>query len=438
MTLITGSSAEHRMVDYLKRVGDVLGNKRRSASFAIYAMGLMGDGKRKSAEPIAARACADPALLDAYHQRLTYFLSESKWSDAPVRRFAAQYALQELTKRGRISTWIVADTAFPKQGTHSVGVQRQCTGTGEKIANCQIGVGLSIASSIEHLPIDFELYLPHCWSDDPVRRTEAHIPDNVHFQTRPELAMQMIRRALANEVPPGVVLADSAYGDSSAFRRELRERGLDYALGVHASTPVWRVDESGERNGEPTTVEELGHALAAHCHPVSWSDADQGQAWSRFASCRVRPVNCAVGGADDEEVWLLMEMLPAESAPCAFWLATLPKHATREQLVHLVKDRHRSERSYEDLKSRLGLDHFEGRTYRGWHHHVTVALVCFAFIVAECVRRSSPWRQPQADDDATVGSLRGPFPPFPIQPADVLLPPHRELNAQRSTPPRAQ
>jgi SRSO17 transposase len=390
MTSIVGSSAEYRMAECLMKVGDVLGNKRRRASFAIYAMGLMGDGERKSAEPIAARACADPTLVDAYHQRLTYFLSESEWSDAPVRRFAARYALEEVTKWERVSSWIIDSTAFPKQGTHSVGVQRQSTDTGGKSANCQIGISLTVAARSEHLPIDFELYLPHCWSDDPVRRTEAHIPDEVGFQTRPELAMQMIRRALADEVPVGVVLADSAYGDSSAFRRELREHGLDYAVGVHATTTVWRVDESGERHGQPLSVGNLGHAMKAQFRKVSWREGCKGKTWSWFASCRVRPVNCVAGGADDEEVWLLMEMPPVETAPCKFWLVTLPKRATREQLVHLVKERCRTEQVYEDLKGELGLDHFEGRTYRGWHHHVTVALVCFAFMVAERVRRSSP------------------------------------------------
>lgn len=436
MTLIVGSSAEYRMAEYLTKVGDVLGNKRRHASFAIYAMGLMGDGERKSAEPIAARACADPALVDAYHQRLTYFLSESEWSDAPVRRFAARYALEEMTKREPVSTWIIGETAFPKQGTHSVGVQRQYTGTVGKLANCQIGVSLSVATRSEHIPIDFGLYLPPCWSDDPDRRIEANIPDEVGFQTRPELAMQMIRRALAHEVPVGVVLVDSAYGDSSAFRRELRERGLDYAASVHAPTTVWRVDESGERYGEPVSVEKVGHAMKAQFRKVSRREGGKGKIGLRFASCRVRPVNCVPGGADDEELWLLVEMPPGETTPCKFWLVTLPRRATREQLVHLVKERRRTERVYEDLKGKLGLDHFEGRTYRGWHHHVTVALVCFAFIVAERVRRFSPRRRPEEDDHSIA--VTAPFPPVLDHPATGLLPHHCALVAQRSAMPKAQ
>ena len=390
LTSIVRSSAEYRKDEYLTKVGEALGNRRRRASFAVYAMGLMGDGERKSAEPIAARACADPVLVDAYHQRLTYFLSESQWNDVPVRRFAARYALGEMTKWERVSSWIIDETAFPKQGTHSVGVQRQSTGNGGKTANCQIGISLSVATRSEHVPIDFELYLPRCWSDDPVRRSEAHLPAEVGFQTRPELAIQMIRRALANEVPAGVVVADSEYGDSSGFRRELREHGVDYAVGVHAPTIVWRVDESGERRGQPMSVEAVGHAMKTQFRKMSWCRGCKGQIWSRFASCRVRPVSCVAGGADDEEVWLLMEMPPGETAPGKFWLVTLPRRATKEQLVHLVKERYRTERGHENLKGELGLDHFEGRTYRGWHHHVTVALVCYAFIVAERVRRIPP------------------------------------------------
>ena len=376
------------------------------------------------------RACADPALVDAYHQRLTYFLSESEWSDAPVRRLAARYALEEMTKSERVSTWIIDETAFTKQGTHSVGVQRQSTATGGRTANCQIGVSLSVATRSEHLPVDFELFLPHCWSDDPVRRSEAHIPDEIGFQTRPELAMQMIRRALADEVPVGVVLAEAAYGDSSAFRRELRAHALDYAVGVNAPTLVWRVDDSGERYAQPISVAEVGQAMRAQFRKVSWREGCERQTRSRFASCRVRPVNPVAGSADDEEVWLLMEMPPRVTASFRFWFVTLPRHTTKEQLVHLVKERHRTERVHEDLKSELGLDHFEGRTYRGWHHHVTVALACFAFTVAERVRHSSPQRRREEADHTNASTIRAPFPRICNQPATVLLLPHCDLVAQ--------
>jgi SRSO17 transposase len=413
MALFPDSGAQDGITEYLAKVGEVLGNKRRQASFAVYARGLLGDGERKSAEPIAARACADPARVAAHHQRLTYFLSESGWSDAPVRRFAARHALAAMTKRERVSVWIVAETAFPKQGTHSVGVQRQSTPGAGKSVNCQIGINLSVVTRSEQVPIDFELYLPKCWADDRVRRSKVHIPDEIGFQTRPELAMRMIRRALADEVPEGVVLVDSAYGDSSAFRRQLRENGLDYAAGVQASTTVWRVGESGQKVGEPVSVAELAQIEKPHFHRVGCSGAGEVTSQSRFASCRVRPVDSVPGGVDDEELWLLMEMTPAQSAPCRFWLLTLPRHATKEQMVHLVEERRRTGRVHEDLKLRLGLDHFEGRTFRGWHHHVTVALACFAFLVAERARRNFFRPRTEADARAAAGAVRTSLPPPP-------------------------
>lgn len=388
------SDTEERIRAYLDGVAEILGNKRRKESFAMYAMGLMGDGERKSAEPIAARACGDPELADAYHQRLTHFLCDSDWDDSGVRRFSAKYALEEMTKREDVQTWIIDDTGFLKQGRHSVGVQRQYTGTAGKITNCQVGASLSITTRSAHVPVDFELYLPESWANDPARRREAHIPDEVLFKKKPQLAMEMIRRAIADGLPRGVLLADSAYGDSSTFRRELRELGLDYAVEVHSPTTVWRLTKTGKLRGDPMSVMDVGHHTLRF-RKVTWREGTKGMMSSRFARCRVRAVKHRPGGADDEEVWLLMEQPEGELAPTNFWLATLPKGMSMKHLVCLVKERYRTERVYEDLKGELGLDHFEGRTFRGWHHHVTTVLCCFAFIVAQTARRFSPRSRPQ-------------------------------------------
>lgn len=386
------SDTERRMKKYMDGVAEILGNKRRKESFAMYAMGLMGDGERKSAEPIAARACGDPELADAYHQRLTHFLCDSNWDDAGVRRFCARYALAEMTKREPVGAWIIDDTGFLKQGAHSVGVQRQYTGSAGKVTNCQVGASLSITTRSEHVPVDFELYLPESWANDPARRKEAHIPDEVTFKKKPTLAIEMIRRAVSDGLPRGVVLADSAYGDSSAFRRELRELGLDYAVEVHSPTTVWRLTKAGKHSGDPMSVMDVGHHMGLRFRRVTWREGTKGKMSSWFANCRVRAVKHQAGSPDDEELWLLMERPAGEVAPTKFWLATLPKHTSRRSLVLLVKERYRTERVYEDLKGELGLDHFEGRTFRGWHHHVTTVLCCFAFIVAEKARRFSPRR----------------------------------------------
>src|ERR1019366_3809492 len=203
-----------RLEGYFERIGKVLGDDKRRASFATYAIGLLSDGERKSMEPIAARACADPERIDAQHQRLAHFLSNSTWRDQDVRRAAAAYALEVLTKREPVVAWIFDDTGFLKQGSHAVGVQRQYTGSAGKIANCQIGVSLEIATATQHAPIDFELYLPESWTSDPTRCEQARIPSDVQFKTKVELALGMIQRAARAKLPGEVILADSAYGES--------------------------------------------------------------------------------------------------------------------------------------------------------------------------------------------------------------------------------
>jgi SRSO17 transposase len=175
MTRLDVPAGEQRLESYLDRIGKVLGRDERRASFATYALGILGDGERKSVEPIAARACADPARADAVHQRLLHFMVDSRWTDRDVRREAASYALEAMTAQNAVEVWIVDDTGFLKQGIHSVGVQRQYTGSAGKIANCQIGTSLTVATRTEQLPIDFALYLPKSWLDDDERREEARI-----------------------------------------------------------------------------------------------------------------------------------------------------------------------------------------------------------------------------------------------------------------------
>ncbi len=221
-----------RIESYFQRIGEVLGNAKRRASFAVYAMGLLGNAERKSVEPMAALVCRNPNKMDAAHQRLLHFIGCAPWNDRAVRRVAAKYAVDAMTEREPVEAWIIDDTGFLKQGSHSVGVQRQYTGSAGKITNCQIGVSLSLATHTEHVPIDFELYLPESWTEDPARRKEGCIPDAIHFQTKPQLGLAMVRRAIADGLPRGVVLADSTYGSSSEFRQELRDLGFEYAVGV--------------------------------------------------------------------------------------------------------------------------------------------------------------------------------------------------------------
>jgi SRSO17 transposase len=307
-----------RLEAYFQRMGDVLGEDSRRGSFAIYAMGLLGEGERKSIEPIAARACPEPSKADAMHQRLLHFTVNSRWSDREVRREATHYALEALTQREPVEAWIIDDTGFLKQGKHSVGVQRQYTGSAGKITNCQIGVSLSVATRTEHFPIDFELYLPESWANDSARRQEARIPEEVTFKTKPQLAVRMIRQALANNAPKGVVLADGAYGTSGEFRSQVRSLGLHYAVGVDPQTTVCLLDPEGRAQGEAVSVR--GMALNIHerggFRRCTWRSGTREPLWARFALRRV--VAAGVPKVQQEPLWLLIEWRDGEPEPANY------------------------------------------------------------------------------------------------------------------------
>ena len=395
MEFMVDDGVQRRADDFfMTRIGSVLRNKKRKASFSLYVRGLIGDGDRKSVEPIAARACADEKKVDAVHQQLLHFVSVSAWDDRAVRREAARYALDVMTEREPVQIWAVDDTGFLKQGKHSVGVQRQYTGSAGKTANCQIGVSLTVCTLTEQLPIDFELYLPRSWTEDPARRAEAKIPSAVVFKTKPELALEMLKRAVEDGVPQGVVVIDSGYGDNGPFRAGVRKMGLCYAAEVHAPTTVLDVDGHGQGRTRPVSVRTLAEQLPRRrFRKVVWRDGTKKPLAADFARVRV------VVGHDDgtdvaerEQVWLLIERPFDPSEPMRYYLLTLPKNLSMQQLVHFVKQRWRTERMYEDVKGELGLDHFEGRLFRGWHHHVSAVLCCYAFILAERVRRFPPSR----------------------------------------------
>jgi SRSO17 transposase len=385
-------AAAARLEQFFGRIGTHLKDRRKRESFAMYAFGILGDGERKSAEPIAARACADPDQTHNVHQKLLHFLSRSGWDDRAVRLEAARYAIRAVEKREPITTWIVDDTGFLKQGTHSVGVQRQYTGSAGKIANCQVGVSLAVATSSEQIPVDFDLYLPKQWTDDPKRRNEARIPDEVTFKTKIQLALEMIERAVCNGVPGRIMLADSAYGDSTEFRNRLRELGFDFAVAVLPTLGVVRLDRLDRINAKRESVQELLAALPRKAfRRVTWRDGTCSKLQSRFAFVRVKTTHDdGISLEDREPLWLVAEWPEGESKPSKFVLTTLPRIMSRKQIVGIIKQRWRTERMYEDLKGELGLDHFEGRSYPGWHHHISVVLCCYAFVVAERVGAFPP------------------------------------------------
>jgi SRSO17 transposase len=390
---IWDAEAQGRLRDFIEGVGGLLGSDSRRASFGLYALGLLGEGERKSMEPIAARCCCDPDQVGARHQQLQHFVTNAGWSDREVRLYAARHVVSAMTGREPVVGWIVDDTGFLKQGTHSVGVQRQYTGSAGKVANCQTATSLVVSTRTMHAAIDFELYLPRSWTDDPARRREARIPEGVEFKTKPQHALDMIRRAIAGGIPTGTVLADCGFGDSNEFRDGVRALGLHYAVGVEAPTKVYCVDRAGRKNGARISLATLAQRIRSKkkggFRRITWRQGTRQPLWSRFALQRVVPARHKRQSTTPEPVWLLVEWPDGEPAPINYFFISHPDGKLKP-MVRLVKERYRTEAAYQELKGELGLDHFEGRRYRGWHHHVSAVLCVHAFLVAERSRRFSP------------------------------------------------
>jgi SRSO17 transposase len=390
------AACEERLQAYFDRIGEALGRPERRASFAMYAFGVLGDGERKSLEPIAARACADPERTEAVHQRLHHFALDSPWDDHAVRVEAARYALAAVTRKEPVEAWIIDDTGFIKQGVHSVGVQRQYTGSAGKVCNCQVATSLTIATRTEQVPVDMALYLPESWTEDPKRRSEARIPWDVDFATKPQLGLKLIQRAVADGLPTGLVLADSAYGSSTEFRDGIRALGLHYAVAVDPQTAVRVYDKRGRRREETISVNKLAMRIDERggFRRTTWRHGTRGPLSARFAMRRVVWAGQARGKHrhldQREPVWLLIEWRDGESEPANYFFCSTPEATSRKKLVRQVMQRWRTERAYQDLKGEFGLDHYEGRRFPGWHHHISVVLCCYAFVVAERARRFPP------------------------------------------------
>ncbi|QBN87256.1 IS701 family transposase [Xanthomonas oryzae pv. oryzae] len=365
-----------------------------------YLKGLLLPGGRKSVEPMAARV--HPQNVRSAHQSMHHLVADADWSDQALLAAAAQ-VLPTLSRKSAACHWIVDDTGFSKKGVHSVGVARQYCGRLGKTDNCQVAVSLSIANEHGSLPVGYRLYLPEQWAQDTVRRKKAGVPDQVVFQTKTALAMDQIDSALATGIAAGVVLADAAYGTETHWRDQLSERGLLYMVGVRSNTKVWwgshqpaPMPPASPKGGRPRTrpmrdsahapisVHEVAQSLPARTYrQVSWRQGSDATLSSRFAAVRVRAAhNCQ---AHDEQ-WLLIEWPPGESEPRHYWFSTLPKQTPVKTLVATAQGRWRIERDYQELKSELGLHHYEGRNWRGFHHHASLCIAAYGFLMRERLR----------------------------------------------------
>ncbi|MBB3233155.1 IS701 family transposase [Halomonas stenophila] len=384
---------------YLDGLAPQLGHADRVRSFKDYCYGLMLSLPRKSIEPIAASL--DPENVQARHQALHHLVAKAPWSDRALLMGVAQWVLPHFLA-GATPYWVIDDTSIRKKGRHSVGVSRQYCGEIGKQDNCQVAVSLSVATERASLPVAWRLYLPQSWTDDPARCRRAGVPSEVTFATKPEIALQQVRETLDAGITPGIVLADAAYGKVTAWREQLAEWGLSYCVGVRDDLSVWapgteplppewsgkgrpptRWQQTAEHH--PVSADTLAHALeSAHYQTVTWREGTNKPLRSRFAAVRVR---VARGMQYREPEWLLVEWPEGADEPAKYWLSNLPEDTSLTDLVITAKARWRIERDYQELKQEFGLDHYEGRNWRGFHHHASLCITAYGFLVAERLRR---------------------------------------------------
>jgi SRSO17 transposase len=391
---------EARLMDFLEDLLEPMGRRERRHWARVYVQGLLLDGERKSIEPMASR------IAGADVQALRQFVGQSPWA---VEEVQCRLAHQVIDLLSEAEVWIIDETSFPKAGRHSVGVARQYCGTLGKIANCQVAVSLHWASAEASCPLVWRLYLPQAWLKDAARAEEVKLPPGTAYRSKTELALEAVDQALAWGLPPRPVLADSAYGNDFGFRQALRARQLHYAVQVEPTTVVWTADPNLpvpapakkkvgrprrypplEVLAQPQSLEQLAQSLPVSAwRQVTWRRGSRGAPRSRFA---MLPAWAAHGWQAQARLarvreWLLVQWPPDKPEPTKYWLAQLgPQPLGLRRLVRTAQARWRVAQDYRALKEELGLDHYEGRQWLGWQHHVCLVTIAYAFLRAEQAR----------------------------------------------------
>jgi SRSO17 transposase len=383
-----------RLVGFVGEVAERLPLRRQRENALLYVRGLTELGGRKSLQPTLFRLEETPARYESMQQ----FLADSPWDPGLLVQACAERVAPEIG----ITAWVVDDTGIVKDGKHSPGVKRQYSGTLGKIGNCQVTVSVHAVGERGTLPLGWSLYLPEEWCDDRERRRKAKIPGEVCFQTKPELAADLCEEAAEWEIPTAPILADCAYGDDTRFRTRLDAQGLAYVLAVSTQIGVYGPETTfavPERNGavgrrrsvaRPDRKPESVRALAVRLPKRAWktlacrTTPAAERISSRFAFVRVvatHPVRN--NNLPPREEWLIIEWPEREDAPTDYWLSNLPADTTRERLARLARLRWTIELDYRQLKGELGLDHYEGRSYLGFHHHTALVTCAHAFLTLE-------------------------------------------------------
>jgi SRSO17 transposase len=412
MEINSSQSSGSRFLSYVEGLVSVIGHADRAGPLSDYCQGLLLPCERKSVEPMAAVTA--PSRVAAQHQSLLHFVGEASWSDEAVLAKVREQVLPAIERHGPIEAWIIDDTGFAKKGRHSVGVAHQYCGELGQSGNCQVAVTLSIANHHASLPVGYRLYLPKEWTEDRTRRKKAGVPEDVVFKTKTAIALDLVQAAQAAGIARGVALMDGAYGCDTALRSGISALGMNYVVGIQTATSVWppgcdplppkpyvghgRRPTRLRRDSthKPVSVKELALGLPKKAwRKIRWREGSNDWLRSRFARVRVRPAY------DDYRLhvphpheWLLIEWPKGEPVPTRYWLSNLPEDITLQSLVDLAKLRWRIERDYQELKQEVGLGHYEGRRWRGFHHHATLCIAAYGFLISE--RETVPPSAPRA------------------------------------------
>ena len=389
---------------YVEEIGGAIGHADRKAPLREYMTGLLLPLERKSVEPMAA--AIEPRRTGTAHQRMHHFVAKSAWSDEYLLKAVRKWAIPRLTAKDMVKAWIIDDTGFPKKGKHSVGVARQYCGQLGKQDNCQVAVSLSIATERASLPIGYRLYLPKEWAEDTEKRAQAEIPDSIEFQTKPEIAIELIKKALEEDIPHAIVLADAGYGNDTGLREKLNGLKVVYAVGIHKNTNVWTGGASPlqppvyrgkgrprkllirDKDHSPVSVASIAADLPSKAwQEITWREGVAGEMTSRFARLRIRAAHRDEWRSElRQEEWLVIEWPSVEAEPIKYWLSTMKSDVGFTEMIHTIKMRWMIERDYQELKQEIGLGHFEGRGWNGFHHHASLCIAAYAFLA--CARIS--------------------------------------------------
>jgi SRSO17 transposase len=388
------AAARTALIEFAEEMYAPLARCDQRAKGEQYVRGLLLEGRRKSIQPMAAR------LPDGDEQGLQQFITDSPWDDVPVRRRLARRMTGEIEPEG----WVIDDTGLPKDGRLSPGVAHQYCGALGKTANCQVIVSVNAVTDRASCPLGWRLFLPEAWDADAERRARAKIPDELRHVPKWQLALEMLDELLAWGLERRVVQADGGYGDITAFRVGLEQRELDYVVQVKGTTsarpgdaapvaPPYRGRGRPPKARYPDPPSNLRDVVLAAGHDqarrVTWREGDRGPLTSHFVCLRVRPANDAQRQHDGilPERWLVAEWPPGKDEPVKYWLSNLPADTPLARLVRSAKLRWRIEHDYRELKQCVGLDHYEGRTYRGLQHHLTCVTVAHAFLTCTRLHR---------------------------------------------------